>query len=451
MSSLTGLINRVVGTSPGWEASSVLPIQRRATPAAPVMGTDESGKMQPFTQPGMALGVPGMISSPVKSLATSADKLEQGQVPNTEDVMPFLLATASPSLGSEGDAALSAGSRFKVIEGGKTIPVVKGAAPAEAPTSLGFFLAHKVKGREQYDYNVIGKKEPPMEGSFGMQVTAPFKSQAEAMAELKRMKASGEASDIMVLPAEKMRDYLNDHNTRPKRLDRFLAAEKEAGLINRPNITPGSIAGEHAGDVARLEREAMDKLKYDTIDKRSGVINQPREFLPEEKDLLQKYVDDSDYFLKPDEKQKLLNIFDQHAAPSPKDTTLFRGFEVPSNSNVSVGQVFGSNDGILTSTSTRQDVARSFAERAVHFAEDPGATALLLTVPVKKGSRMLDLSSHKWHNESSESEVALPPGVTFKITKVTKSEPQIDYYGKQFATVVHAEAEPIFPQAEPHK
>lgn len=235
----------------------MLPIQVREGAAAPVTGTDESGRVQQFHQPRLAFGMPEAISSPIQSLINSSAKLEQGQVPDTKDVMPFLLAAASPSLGSEGDAALSAGARFRVLEGGKkAIPVVKGEAEAadETPKSLGFLLAHKEPGREQYDYRVIGKKEPPQEGSFGMQVNTPFQSQAEALAALKKMKSSGEASDIMVLPAEMMQRYLQKGG----RLDQFLKAEKSSGLINRPNITPGSIAAEHQLDMATNDRLAAE-------------------------------------------------------------------------------------------------------------------------------------------------------------------------------------------------
>lgn len=79
----------------------------------PVMGTDESGKKQEFHQPGLALGVPGMISEPIKSVMTPASQLDQGQTPRTEDVMPFVENLALGSLGvrASADALVSAGAK----------------------------------------------------------------------------------------------------------------------------------------------------------------------------------------------------------------------------------------------------------------------------------------------------------------------------------------------------
>lgn len=79
----------------------------------PVMGTDESGKSREFHEPGVAFGVPGMISGPIKSVLTPASQLDQGQTPRTEDVMPFVENLALGSLGVRGspDALLSAGAK----------------------------------------------------------------------------------------------------------------------------------------------------------------------------------------------------------------------------------------------------------------------------------------------------------------------------------------------------
>lgn len=125
----------------------MLPLQRRTGPApAPIMGTDESGRSQPFTQPGLALGVPEAVAAPVRSLTAAADATASGQVPSAKDAVRTAMTVAL------------------------------------APTGIGW-------------------------------------------------------------------------------LDRLIASERRGGLINRPNITPASIANEHAIDMATNDRMAAEAAK----------------------------------------------------------------------------------------------------------------------------------------------------------------------------------------------
>lgn len=312
MSGLTGIINRALSTTPGWEGSSILPLQRRVGPApAPVMGTDESGRTQAFNQPGLAFGLPSAISSPVQSLVNSAGKLEQGQVPDTKDVMPFLLAAGAPSLGSEGGAALSAGARFtreirpskenlaNIIDanfshGGKVVgnklvsvdSLEGGVGPSADDARRVKSLANQIEGPNGYfERIVVDQNGNVIEGQHRLDAAKLLGYKDIPVTEL-RDNATGFDTNAMMAATkgmglhpsqqnkvvEQALDTLHKTGSQEAALeyeipgfdDAFQAAIKAAqpnGLINRPNITPGSIAAEHALDMTTNDRLAAEAAK----------------------------------------------------------------------------------------------------------------------------------------------------------------------------------------------
>lgn len=294
MSGLTGLINRAVSTTPGWSASSMLPIQQRVGPAPPpVEGTDESGRKQAFVQPRLALGVPEAIAAPVHSLVNSADATARGEAPTTEDLMRVLLTSALPSLGGKAsdEAMMSAGARtFRAYKGmhpyadeparnfkGDVVgpettprPITDLTAPTDHPHA-GYFSSDPAVASRFAE--VLSKNGAvfPADVTFHNPIEIDAKGNPAAAFQFESVAREHDVKDQYKQFQDALKSPHHDGIILKNTADEgtvFVPRNAEQirpafdGLINRPNITPASIASEHALDMAAIDRlAAQDAAK----------------------------------------------------------------------------------------------------------------------------------------------------------------------------------------------
>lgn len=294
----------------------MLPIQQRTGPAPEaVEGIDEAGRKQAFVQPRLALGVPEAIAAPVHSLVNSADATARGEAPTTEDLMRVLLTSALPSLGGKAsdEAMMSAGARFTkevrppkenihdVIDsnfsfGGKVLgnkevdpeSLSGGVGPSADDIKRVKALAGKISGPNGYferllvdsDGNVIeGQHRLDAAKLLGLKnipvtVLRDNASGFDTAAMRQAVKDAGvKASDHQNQIVEHALNILHESGGNPqkaledyelpgfdKAFQAAIRVAKPSGLINRPNITPASIAQEHALDMAAIDRQAMESV-----------------------------------------------------------------------------------------------------------------------------------------------------------------------------------------------